>query len=75
MITLLMKHEEVINNACLNRDGQQAVTANRDATVLVWDATVPRHSQSRDFELKNGFGFYLQGFIAGARFEPTTTQR
>jgi len=25
-----------------------------------------------DFELKNGSGFYLQGFIAGARFEPTT---
>jgi len=26
-----------------------------------------------DFELKNGSGFYLQGFIAGAGFEPTTT--
>ncbi len=26
-----------------------------------------------DFELKNGSGFYLQGFIAGERFEPTTT--
>jgi len=25
-----------------------------------------------DFELKNGSGFGLQGFIAGARFEPTT---
>jgi len=23
-------------------------------------------------ELKNGPGFYLQGFIAGERFEPTT---
>jgi len=25
-----------------------------------------------DFELKNGSGFYLQGFISGARFEHTT---
>jgi len=25
------------------------------------------------FELKNGSGFCLQGFIAGARFEHTTT--
>jgi len=26
-----------------------------------------------DFELKNGSGFYLQGFISGARFEHTTS--
>jgi len=25
-----------------------------------------------DFELKNGSGFWDRGFIAGARFEPTT---
>jgi len=29
-------------------------------------------SRNCDFELKNGFGFCLQGFIAGGRYEHTT---
>ena len=29
-------------------------------------------SRNWDFELKNGFGFWGRGFIAGARFEHTT---
>ena len=28
--------------------------------------------RNRDFELKNGSGFWGRGFIAGGRFEPTT---
>jgi hypothetical protein len=34
----------------------------------------PRQCSSRnlDLELKNGSGCYLEGLIAGARFEPTT---
>jgi hypothetical protein len=29
-------------------------------------------SRNCDFELKNGSEYYLQGLIAGGRFEPTT---
>jgi len=32
----------------------------------------PTTSRNHDFELKNGSGYYLEGLIAGARFEPTT---
>ena len=32
----------------------------------------PQETVNCDFELKNRSGFCLQGFIAGARFEPTT---
>jgi len=45
-----------------------AFTEIANGTSIVIDG----RGRNCDFELKNGSGFGLQGFIAGARFEPTT---
>jgi len=33
----------------------------------------PKAISGKTIAMKNGSGFYFQGFIAGARFEPKTT--
>ena len=47
--------------------------ANKHGVVRIWAFLLIQTSgRNRDFELKNGSGFYLQGFIAGEGFIPTT---